>query len=100
MDFKKNIGGRKLWGILSRNLERVGVDFQKAMLAAGNYGGFFRKFEEGLRAFLSSNIGGRKLWWNVLKKFGEGLRGFQKAILAGRNFGGIFQNRRKIWDFL
>ena len=44
---KNNIGGRKLWVNFSTNLERVGVDFQKAIMVGGNYGG---------------NIDGRKLW--------------------------------------
>ena len=38
-----NIGGRKLWGISGRNCEKVCVDFQKAILAEGNYGGFLEE---------------------------------------------------------
>ena len=34
-------GGRELFGIFSRNLERVCVDFQEAILAGGNCGGIF-----------------------------------------------------------
>ena len=38
---KSNIGGRKLWRKFSKNVERVCVDFQKTIMAGGNYGGFF-----------------------------------------------------------
>ena len=79
---KSHIGGRKPWGnffrkfgegleggnygeIFLRNLERVGVDFQKAIVTGGNFGGIFQEI-------------------------GEGLRGYTKAMVAGGNYGGIF----------
>ena len=79
---KSHIGGRKPWGnffrkfgegleggnygeIFLRNLERVGVDFQKAIVTGGKSGGVFQEI-------------------------GEGLRGYTKAMMAGGNYGGIF----------
>ena len=57
-----NVGGRKLWGNCSRNLGSVCVDFQKAILAGGNYGGVFLDIARNcLRGLPKSNIGGRKL---------------------------------------
>ena len=65
---KTNIGGRKLlWGNFSKNLERVCVDFQKAMLAAGNYGGFLQEIWRGFE-WIS-----KKQYWR------EDLRGFPKS---------------------
>ena len=84
---KRHIGGRKLWRNFSRNLERVGVDFPRAILAVGNYGGIFQKFGEGMRGFPKSHIGGRKLCKRI---FEESWRGF--AWISKNNIGG-----RKPW---
>ena len=65
-----NTDGRKLWGNFPRKLERVGVDFPKAILAGGSYGGIFSRNLERVCV------------------------DFQKAILAGENYGEIF---REIW---
>ena len=69
---KSNIGGRKLCGNFSRNWgEIVCVDFQKAILAGGNYGGIFLEIGRNcLPGFPTSNTGGRKLWGNFLEIWG------------------------------
>ena len=66
-------GGR----YFSRNLERVCLDFQKALLAGGNYGGIFLEIQRRVCV------------------------DFQKAMFAGRNYMGVFLEiqRRVCVDF-
>ena len=67
------------------------MDFQKAILAGGKYGGIFsRNFGEGLRGFPKCNIRGRKRWENFSRKLERVCVDFQKAVLAGGKDGGIF----------
>ena len=49
-------------GDFFRNLEKVCANFQKTILAGGNYGGFFRNLEKACVNFKRNNSGGRKLW--------------------------------------
>ena len=67
------------------------MEFQKAMLAGGNYGGFVLEiWRNCLRGLPKSNIGGRKLWGNFSRNLGRVCVGCQKAKLAGGNYGGFF----------
>ena len=88
---KSNVGGRKLWGNFSRNVEMVCVDFQKAMLAGETVGEFFLEiWRNCLPGFPTSNVGRRKLWGNFSRNFGRVFVGVQKSNVGGRKLWGNF----------
>ena len=75
-------------GEFSKKLQTVCVDFQKAMVAEGNYAGIFLEIGEGLRGFPKNNIG-------------DGLREFPKQNIGGRKLRRNFlaMLRKFVWMF-
>ena len=84
------IGVRKLWVNISRNLERVCMDFQEAMFAGRNHTGIFLEIQRRVcMDFQKAISAATKLWGNLCRNLEMVCVGFQKEILAGGNNWGM-----------
>ena len=96
-NFKKHywtIGGRKLWGNFSRSLEKICANCPQTLLAGGNYGVIFPRIWRRCARISKNTIGllAGGNYGGIFRGIGRRYAQISEAtILAGGNYGGIFQ---------